>query len=150
MIPSPHTQYVELTGKSKFAHNLFTPNKWGKYNMVLYLNEDSLNTFMDLRTKNKLNKDQQGFWINVAREQRREFKPGVISDLGPPKITDLNDKVIDAHVGDGSDVVCVMEVRPYTFEGQKGNAMRLHSVKVKNLVEWVPKKQEPEQPELLF
>lgn len=140
---SENTKEVFLKGKIKWANSLFTPDTMyePKWQAKLYLDDESVEIIRELQSlglMNKISKDDDGWYTSVSRPTQKMFK-GVLTPLTPPVIEDNEGNLITQNIiGNGSDVICKMEV--YNYKPQGGNrrkvAYRLASVKVVNLIRY--------------
>lgn len=102
----------------------------GNYAIDVFLDEASVKLFHAIGPRAKL-KDG-----NLARFRRYEyanFGKGPES-LGPPKYSGFEEGV---SIGNGSDVSVVVEYYTTTFKGKSLIAMRLVSVHVDNVIEYI-------------
>lgn len=140
---SEDTKEVFLKGKIKWANSLFVPDTMyePKWQAKLYPDEDSVDIIRELQSlglMNKIAKDDDGWYTSVSRPTQKMFK-GVLKPLTPPVIEDNEGNPITSNIiGNGSDVICKMEV--YKYKAQGGNrwkvAYRLASVRVVNLIKF--------------
>ncbi len=133
-----NTQEVYLKGKCKWARTN-TPDKYGKWGVVLYPDDASLETIRDLQTKgikNVLKKDEDGYFMAFRREQQKNMR-GKMVGFAAPIVLDKDGQLLapDLMIGNGSDVTIKIEVYTYNVPaGGKGAATRLVSIRVDNLV----------------
>lgn len=151
------TEFMYLRGKASWVRNQ-TLNEWGKWSMCLHPDEESLNKIYELKKeglKNDVKKDDDGYYVYLSRLPTIRAKNRDIA-LKAPEIFDGTRPMPDgqgyapltALVGNGSDVVVKMEVYGFTHTGRKGKAMRWASMRVDNLVPYIPAKDLfPEQKE---
>lgn len=138
------TRYIFLSGKGKYV--MFgQPNKWGKHDMVLYPNAESLEIIRDLQAeglRNTLKKDEDGYYISLSRRHQQEIR-GKIVFFGPPLLLEADGKSLlgeKVRVGHGSDVTAKIEVYSYITDPVAktyGVAARLESIRIDNLIPYV-------------
>lgn len=149
------TDYVYLKGKASWV-NAHKVNEYGKWDMKLHPDTESLNIVRDLQTegvKNVIKKDEDGYFVRLARPHELKVK-GKIIGMTAPEIFDGNKPLKDdagevigfypfkEYVGNGSDVVVKMEVYSHNIPGspgKKAKAMRWFSLRVDNLVPYTKK-----------
>lgn len=157
------TKTVKFKGKVRWAKvwpaqldtKFKTEARGGNWSVVMNLPEDQVKLYNALGLKNPA-KTEEDVMIAKIKAKKRAQEKGVeykepdirVNDVGftryerHPKLGDLGSpKVFGVEEGTsiGNDSVCeaVVEIYPYTFEGQKGNAARLVSLEVVDLVEYV-------------
>jgi len=145
------TDNVYLQGKAKWVR-VSVPDMYGKYAMVLYPNEESLNKIKKLKEiktvngkqyegiKNRLRRDEDGDSMSFSCPSEKMVK-GVRRLYAAPMILDENNLPISTGVGNGSEVTIKLETYSYNPPGNKmgGTAARLVSVRVDKLVPYDPK-----------
>ena len=147
------TEWYFLTGKGSWVspHKI---NQWGKYSMKLYPNAESLALLLQLQKdkgiKNKIEQDDDGWWVRLNRPSELKLRTGKLVGMNPPEVFNGNMPIKDdagkivayapltEPIGNGSDVVAKVEVYPYTppasRDGKKEWAMRWFSVRVDHLI----------------
>lgn len=127
---------IFLKGKAKWVHTARPDMKYGKYSMVLYPDEDSLNKIKELKDAtpgilNTLKKDDEGYCMKFSCDPQKViagkmqvFTVSVVKPDGNP--------LTEALVGNGSDVTIKLEW--YTYRKGEGAAVRLKAIRVDNLV----------------
>lgn len=138
-------EIVFLKGKCKwFRPN--QPNQWNKWEHVLYPSTESLDVIRKLQEntealegiKNRLMKDDDGYYIRIGRKTKIEPRQGVPIPLFPPEIFDKDGKthLKDVFVGNGSDITTKVDVYTYKVptSGKRGRALRWESTRVDNLI----------------
>lgn len=132
------TEYVYVKGKANWVKP-DKPNKFGKWAHQLYPDTESLekiNSLIERGLKNRLAKDEDGYYISFSRPQNMTVK-GKIVGMAPPEILEADGKTPLKHlVGNGSDVTVKLECYPYNIPGSsiKGLAARWASMRVDNLI----------------
>jgi hypothetical protein len=137
-------EYIYVSGKVKWLRN-DSPNEWGKWTHVIYLDAKSLEIIRDLQTqgiKNQMKKDEDGYYMTFSRPVTLTVK-GKLVPLEPPLIV-LEDgftPIQDMRVGNGSDVTTKLEVYSHKVPNsdKKAKAIRWESTRVDNLVPFEPK-----------
>lgn len=143
-----NSKFYYFKGKCKW----FRPNKLSDYNKwehVLYLDEESLNVFKELKEgtdkieglRNKLQYDEDGYHVRISRPSNKNIK-GKIVGFSPPIVLDREGIPLRSmNVGNGSDVTTKVEVYNYPIpkgmqQGNKtlGTAMRWESTRIDNLI----------------
>lgn len=142
----PVNKYYYLHGKVKW----FRPEKsdeWGKYSHILYPDEESIALLRSLQedkdnvkgVKNVLKKDDDGYFIRIARKAQIEVK-GKIVGMGPPMVLDKDGTtpIRNILVANGSDVTTKIEVYTYKIPGgdktARGTAIRWESSRIDELI----------------
>lgn len=142
------TEKMTFQGKAKWAKLLQPDMKFppGKWNIQLYPNTESLEKIRELQArglKNKLSKDDTGWYVNIGRPVSKTYK-GVVKPFTPPVVVlKKGDDAVpfSEPVGNDSDVTLLCEVYEHgTPGGGKAVAMRLEKVRVDNLVPFVSSK----------
>jgi hypothetical protein len=128
-----NTEYVYLKGKVKRCQ-VNVPDQWGNWTVGLYLTPESLDKFKEMKVKNHLHKDDEGYYIWCKRPQSKLIK-GKMVGMHPPIVKNAEGiELHDVLIGNGSDVTVKMEHYNYTFGAEKGSACRLHTIRVDNLI----------------
>jgi hypothetical protein len=156
------TRLVEFTGKVRWAKvwpsqvdmKFKTEARGGNWSVIMNLPEDQVARYNALGLKStakteedvmiakikakKNGKKEPDMQINDVAFHRYERHPK-LGDLGSPKVSGVPEGTAI-----GNDSVCkaVVEIYPYTFEGQAGFASRLVGLEVIDLVEYVKPTQE--------
>lgn len=103
----------------------------GNWCVRVTLDEDSVKLFNAIGPKAKLKDGVAAF----RRYEYVDYGQGEgVQPLGPPSVTGVSEGTL---IGNGSDLSVQVEVYPYTFKNRPGVALRLVSVHVDNLVEYV-------------
>ncbi len=140
------TNSVYLQGKAKWVR-VATPDMYGKYAMVLYPNEESLDKIKKLKEiqtingrqyeglKNRLRRDEDGDNMAFGCQAEKIIK-GVRRLYAAPMIIDKDNLPYNVNVGNGSEVTIKLETYSYSPPGAKmgGTAARLVSIRVDKLV----------------
>ena len=133
---------VLLTGKIKWA-KLFKPESYlggpSKYSLVLYLDPESKAVFQDLKLRNHLKSDEEGYFVTLRREHDPKVFNGKIipgAEGGPPKVVDKDNQPWPEGtlIGNGSKVSVVLSL----FMSRMGAGSRIARVRVEDLVEYNP------------
>jgi hypothetical protein len=127
------TEYVFLKGRSKWC-KVSSPDPWGFWKTSLYLTPESLEKFKSLGVKNHLHKDDDGYFIICKRPQSKMIK-GKVVGLAPPIVINIDGlEMHDVVIGNGSDITVKLEYYGWTFGGNPGKSVRLHTIRIDNLV----------------
>ena len=139
----PRTEFVTIQGKSGWAQldkpdTKFNPD--GKWTQKIYPNAESLekvNKLIEKGIKNKLNKDDDGYYISFHRPTQKAYM-GRWKALEPPMIEDQNGNPLPrtTRFGFGSDITVTVEVyysRPRPSADYVASA-RLAVVRLDNIV----------------
>lgn len=145
------TDYITIEGELAWVR-CDTPetDPWDntKWRATVYPTPADLPKVMDLQSKgvrNTLKKDDKGYYVSYSRPAFIKTKKGKI-DLDKPKVYQADGKTeLGAPVGNGSKGIIKLEVRSFkTPQGGTGHAARLHSVLIKELVEYKGKDEDSE------
>ncbi len=134
--------YVYFQGKGNYCKFVVPDPKYNKWQCDLYFTQESLSAFKDLKLKNVIKRDDNGDYSRISRPQSKRMGAEDVAFL-PPKIFDKDGNPLEGVlIGNGSDLTLKCELYQYTPRGEKGraNAIRLESIRVDNLVPYVPKK----------
>lgn len=139
------SEYLIIEGTAKFTH-LFEPDeKFSKWSINQYISMDDVTRMLDLQTqgvKNTLKKDEGGYYVNFGRPVDKKNADGkVIRRFDPPRVVDKDGNLLDRNtrIAAGTKVATRLELYEHgTPTGKKAKALRLDSVKILDLVEWVP------------
>lgn len=131
---------LKLTGKLMWCR-LVDLNKYGKWSLDLYPDNESLEKLRELQAdgvKNVIKKDDDGYHVQISRPAQIEFQKGVVQSVTPPRIRDKDKLPLPANVriGNGSDGEVTVEVYTHRVPNseKRAKAMRLYAVDVFNLV----------------
>jgi len=132
------TRFVYIPGKLKWARTT-SPDKYSKWSVVVYPNEEGLERIHQLiekGIKNPLRKDEDGYYMTFSRPVNKMIRGKVVA-FTPPEVTekDGTTKLKDL-IGNGSDGVVTVEVYSYEspIDKKQGAAARLLAIRVDNLV----------------
>jgi hypothetical protein len=150
------TQYYEFTGPVRWAkvwpaqvdRKFATDNAGGNWSLIMTLDDKQQKLYNALGTKTgAINEDDLAILKIKAKKKGKEINAEIgdvtfrrnerhpkLGELGSPAVFGVNE---GTSLGNGSVCTVKVEVYPYTFEGQSGNAARLVSVTVNELVEYV-------------
>lgn len=157
------TKFVEFTGPVRWAkvwesqvdRKFQTEARGGNWSVVMNLPEDQVKRYNALGLKNGAKTEEDVMIAKIKAKKNGKNEPDIrINDVAftrwerHPKLGNLGSpKVLGVPEGTaiGNDSICKVtaEVYPYTFEGQTGNASRLVSIEVLDLVEYVKPDQGP-------
>lgn len=140
---------VTLQGKCAWAR-LIHVNKYGNWSMRLYFDAPSLDKFkslQDIGILTRLHKDEENqYYADFKRLPSKEYKDkfGASKKINftPPIVLQRDGTSLHKdEIGNGSDVTLELEIYQYTIPttgGKKGKALRIHSVRVDNLIPFIP------------
>jgi hypothetical protein len=128
---------TEQPEKSPFTE----PGEPDKYSWKTMLrpNQESLMKFMDLQSlgiKNKLGKDEQGYYVNFNRPtETRNRKTGkVTKTFTAPVVTGPDGQPFSGMVPNGSKAEVVLDIYEHPVQGGRtSHAARFHALNVKEL-----------------
>lgn len=126
------TQMEYFTGKIKWPKLHQPDEKYNKYTVSFYLDDESLARFDALGLSLKKNTDEDGVFVRFARPAEKEFN-GVVRNMGKPAVFNSEGEAYDGQIGNGSSAIAKVEV----YDSRAGKAHRLHSIKITDLVEYV-------------
>lgn len=131
------TSFVILHGKGKWI-KVTRPNRFGKWSLDLYMNQENLETFKTMGVKNHVKKDEEGYYVTFSRPTEIHVRGKAVA-LQPPQILDKdNIPILLGGIGNGSDITVKVEHYSYTnpMSKIKEHACRLFAVRIDNLVPW--------------
>jgi len=138
------TKIVNLYGKAKWAHT-GKPDKFGKYSIVLYPDDKSLEIIKELKEApailNTLRKDDEGYNIKLGVEPNKNIG-GKVVVFDIKVVKPDGNPLTESLIGNGSDVMIQCEV--YTYRAGKGRAIRPKVIRVDNLVPYTVQSMLPE------
>jgi hypothetical protein len=143
--------YVYFSGKGSWFHHLYHldtmyagPDDPGKWHITLHPDRQSLDLFQSLNLRNQVKSDIDGPSVKLSRPRKKviRLKTGALKEIifDPPKVFDNAGVPIseETKIGNGSDVTCKCELYGFNHQGRKGQAIRLESVRVDNLIPYNP------------
>lgn len=140
-MPYNKTEYIYLSGKADW-YRPKAANKWNKWSFKFHPDAASLEILRDLQEeglKNKISKDDDGYFLSISRPVSKETKTGKILTFLPPETFDKDGVPYDGMVGNGSDVTVKLEKYRYTPPGSPPSiAIRWFSTRIDNLVPFNP------------
>jgi hypothetical protein len=151
--------YVYLTGIFKWAR-LDRPNQWGSWEICIYPNAESLETFHALKKlglKNTLKKDDDGYHLYLRRPLSKKYQ-GKEVPFAPPDCLDKTGRPMSPNIGNGSSGIAKVEWYKYKPpkignrepEEKSAIAIRLESVKILDLVEFKDASELPKDEQVKF
>ena len=147
------TERVFVSGKVKYC-NAVLPNQWNKWTCIIYLDKESYEKILKWKEedniKNKLQKDDDGYYMAFSRPTAMNTRAGKIIPFNPPIILDSDgtSQLANTLLGPGSDVELKLEKYGYTPPGatKKEYAVRWEALRIITLVQPVvqdfPKKEQ--------
>lgn len=122
----------KISGKAKWAKVHTPDDKYGTYQICVYMDKKAEKTFVQSGCQGQIKEDEDGRFYNFKRRPQVLSRKGKLLDFGPPKVLDKDGKETSALIGNGSDVTIEIE----TYMTEKGVGTRLNSVTIDNLVEY--------------
>lgn len=135
------TDFVYLEGMFKYTRHI-TPevdlDGKANWNVTFYPKPASLETiqkWVSEGLKNKIKKDDDGYFIKFRRDVIKEFKGGRKRAFEPPEVIDANNQPVDVMVGNGSTGILKLEtyIHPTPYGGT-ARAARFAGIKLETLV----------------
>jgi len=145
------TKYEKFRGKIMWAQVYDPDTKFGaRWKACLILDEDTEKKVKSSGIQKKVNDTPDGRMIEFTRECAKLIK-GVLHEFHPPVILDKDGSILVGYqknasgdafdrvgdvvlIGNGSDV----EITVAVYDTQKGKGQRLESIKVLDLIEYIP------------
>lgn len=134
------TEFVYVKGKAKWFRHMAPETYMEKsfWKHTVYPDTESLEIIRDLQAqglKNKLKKDEDGYYVNFSRPTVMKNK-GQVVPMNPPMVVQKDGKTPQTQeVGNGSDITTKLEVYSHNVPGGgKAKAARWLSTRVDNLV----------------
>ena len=132
------TTYHYFTGITKWAKVRKPDNKYNNFQVPLYMTPDVLKEFKVLGLGLKIKEDSEGSLVTFKRPMEKLIK-GEVVHFGPPKVFNPDGtEMTEGLIGNGSTVT----VKIQKYDTLKGPGHRLESVRVDNLVEYNPPKED--------
>lgn len=141
------TKFPTFKGKCKWCR-VFQPNKWRKWSLDLYLDNEQVEKFKALETMNHVKKDDDGYFVTLSRPVEKESRFGKKVGFNPPVVVDKDgNNFPPTPIGNGSDLTCTLEHYSYKdpSSGKTKYAIRLYAVRVDNLIEMSKNDYTPEE-----
>jgi len=143
-----NTEYIFLSGKAKWIR-VNEPNKYGKWSLDLYMDQENLEKIRELKKKglmNKIKMDDDGEFVTLSRPTSVQWIKGDTKQLLPPIVLDKNGTPAGrVAIGNGSDLTCKMEVYGFGPKEARKIAMRLVAIRIDNLIKFEGKDFTPEE-----
>lgn len=142
------SQFLFFKGKCKWAHTN-KPDKYDKWSVVLYPIPEDLERIKKLKESvpgktgilNVIGKDEDGEYVKFARPQNKMMRGKVVAFTPPQVLKPDGMPLTESLIGNGSDVTVKIEVYVYnTPTKSKGSACRLETIRVDNLVPFLPQR----------
>jgi hypothetical protein len=124
------TDIYYFKGTCKWAKVHKPDEKYGNYEINLYMDPKSWELFNKSGLRLETREDEDGEYICFRRPQRKLIK-GDLVEFDPPVVI-FNDEKTDKLIGNGSTVTIKVSV----YDTQKGKGHRLEKVRVDELVEY--------------
>lgn len=138
------SKFITFQGKCKWCR-MQAPDQFGNWSTRLYFDNASLEKFREMQSEldilTRLKKDDDGYYAQLKRPAKKEYEDTQgrkkTINFTPPTI--LQRDGVTPHnegIGDGSDISVEMEIYQYNIPGaqKKGHAIRVHTVRVDNLI----------------
>ena len=142
------SKFEFFKGKAKWVHTA-RPDRFDKFSMVLYPDAESLDKINKYKEGkpgqsgilNVIGKDDDGYFVKFTRPQSKTMRGKVVGFATPTVLNKDGMPLTEVLVGNGSDVTVKVEIYTYnTPTKSKGTACRLESIRVDNLIPFVPVK----------
>ena len=129
------SEQIYFSGTCKWAKVWKADDKYDKYTIDLYLDDESWDKFHASGLQLKVREDEDGAFVKFSRSNEQTVRGKTIV-LGRPSLkdADLNDLEEGTLIGNGSTVTCRVEV----YDSKNGKGHKLHAVKVDNLIVFDP------------
>src|ERR1700761_3013031 len=130
----PNSELMKFKGKIEWAQ-IYDLNKFGKWSIEFYPDDESLERLRELQLKNTFKKSEEGYHLQISRPPVIEFTKGVETMVTPVKTRMKDGSEVPGRIGDGSDCEIACEVYQYKVPNseRRAKAMRLYGVEVENL-----------------
>lgn len=133
-------EWAFVQGKLKWCKLVQPDMKYGKWSVVVYPNNESLEKIRALQSegiKNVIKKDDEGYFTTFSRPIERTQNSKKVG-MAPPIILQADGKtpLVGVAIGNGSDGTVKLEVYQHAVPGgtKKAKAARLYSVRIDNLI----------------
>lgn len=123
------TKSYTFTGPCKWAKLVSPDEKYNKYGLDMYLDEENMKVFEASGMQLKVKEDEDGKFVSFRRPVKTLFKDEV-KEWGVPKVTMADGSELEELVGNGSNVTVEVDV----YDTVKGPGHRLNTVVVNELV----------------
>lgn len=136
------TGIIFLKGKTKWAKVRKPDEKYGNYEVPLYMDKKEMAKFKALGLGLTIRSDDDGEFVTFKRrEQEPPRKNGEVITNGPPKVTILQDGQYvpwpEGLIGNGSEVTVKIEYYDTPRRGAGTRGHRLLAVGIDKLVEYI-------------
>lgn len=139
-------KYIYLQGKLSWVKHLKPDDRFGdpKWSVKLHPNAESLTVIKELVAKkgevdgvmNKLQKDDDGYFMTFSRHTSRIYQGKTIAFLPPVILNKDGSPLVNTAIGNGSDGTIKLEY--YTFKRKggpgQGSAVRWESLRLDHLI----------------
>lgn len=164
------TSYINLTGKARYVKNIFQPDEAfgaSKFKAGIYLDDENLQKYKNSGIQVSIKEDENGKYVVLSRDEVKMINKNLVY-FTPPYIknkdtsyrvhyTNNNGEMVRQYsdakdkdkiqrigepfmIGNGSLIelnVCIFDTKT------KGKGHRLEGIRIIDLIEYVPKAQEP-------
>ena len=138
------TKTLYFTGICKYPKLKTVDEKFGKYQITMYLDQPSWKKFAESKIQVRPKKDEDGEYVKFSCPPKVTFVDGKSMTFGPIETYIREEggevKPLTDLIGNGSTVTVKVE----TYDTKMGKGHRLRGVLVDNLVPYVSKKQQEE------
>lgn len=135
---------IFLSGSCRWAKLGKPDEKYGNYQIDLYLDTPSLDVFKKAQMSITLKDKGEGPFVSLRRPVSKLIK-GELVNFGPPGLIDKDNEDLDpvqVSLGNGSKVTCKVIV----YDTMKGKGHRLEKVRVDELIEYKPNGEDADAP----
>lgn len=135
------TNYHYFSGKVKWAKVRKPDEKYNKFSINLYPNDDTIAAIKKagVSTRPKVDLDTKEVFYTFRRDVEKKIKDQMVQ-FGPPKVINADGTDFEGLIGNGS--TCTIKVGVYDTAMGKGS--RLEAVRIDELVEYNPPNRENE------
>jgi hypothetical protein len=104
------------------------------WSVIVYPDKESLDVVREMQAdgiKNKVKKDEKGWFVKFSRPTQRVNKEGkVIRVFSPPVVTDESGNVIDGLIANGAIGTVRVDLYEHKVKGGTSHAARLEGIKL--------------------
>lgn len=126
------TTYHYFSGTTKWAKVRKPDDKYGNFQVPLYMDEANLKKFRELGLALSVKEDEDGSFVTFKRPKEKLIK-GEIVNFGPPKVYNAdNTEMTEGLIGNGSKITLKISM----YDTVKGPGHRLESLRVDDLVKY--------------
>lgn len=139
------TTYHNFSGMVKWAKTKKPSEKYNKYEIDMYLDEESWDEFRASGIGVKVREDEDGRYVRFSRPAEKVIN-GEKVEFGPPEVEDEQGNHIADWIGNGSKGT--VNVVAYTYDNSygKGTGHRWQKLTVNELVSFTPESKGDAEP----